>query len=402
MNSSSHSLFSPMLASFCKSLLQINPKYPSLLCILQIHTLKSLSKNEAPLTLNYLINSCGLSPEAALSASKEINLNNTEKPNTVLEFFKTHGFSKAQITNLISFRPHFLLSDVDSTLQPKIKYFHDLGLSDSEITIFISSNPGILLRGLETQIKPSIDFLRNLVQTNENVIKVFRRCRWMFTCNIRKRMLPNIGVLKVYGVPNSRISKMVVMEPIILSANTAFLREVMKRVEELGFERGSGLYVMAIHAMCSMKKSIWEAKIELFKSLGWSHNEIFYAFRKMPLFMKCSEKKIKAGMEFFVNKLRWRPSDVARYPMFLMYSLEGRLIPRSKVWKILKYKELVDEGEVKRMLKLNENDFLRFYVTKYEKEVPYLLKAYGGELEYRWLNDKSNGEDVGNIQKPSF
>lgn len=214
-------------------------------------------------------------------------------------------------------------------------------------------------------------------------------------------MLPNIGVLKVYGVPNSRISKMVVMEPIILSVNTAFLREVMKRVEELGFERGSGLYVMAIHAMCSMKKSIWEAKIELLKSLGWSQNEIFYAFRKMPLFMKCSEKKIKAGMDFFVNKLRWRPSDVARHPMLLMFSLEGRLIPRSKVWKILKYKELVDEGELKRMLKLNENDFLRFYVTKYEKEVPYLLKAYGGELEYRWLNDKSNGEDVGNIQKPS-
>lgn len=215
-------------------------------------------------------------------------------------------------------------------------------------------------------------------------------------------MQPNIALLKDYGVPSSRISKMVMVEPRILSVNTVLLRGVLKKVEELGFERGSGLFVMAIHALCTINKSTWEAKIELFKTLGWSENEIFDAFRRMPIFMKCSEKKIKEGMDFFVNKLRWRPSDVARNPMLLMFSLKRRLIPRSKVWEILNYKELVDEGEVKRMLTLSENRFLRFYVTKYEKEVPYLSKAFRGELEYGWLNNKSKGQDVGNIQKPSF
>ncbi|KAG9138774.1 hypothetical protein Leryth_007404 [Lithospermum erythrorhizon] len=41
----------------------------------------------------YLINSCGFTPEKAVSASKYVNFSKPEKPNAVISFFKNQGFS---------------------------------------------------------------------------------------------------------------------------------------------------------------------------------------------------------------------------------------------------------------------------------------------------------------------
>ncbi|KAJ8646536.1 hypothetical protein MRB53_008284 [Persea americana] len=96
------------------------------------------------------------------------------------------------------------------------------------------------------------------------------------------------------------------------------------------------------------------------------------------------EKKIKAGMDFYVNKLKWKPSEIVSVPILLMVSLEERVVPRSKVWKMLKCKGLVNEGELKKMLMLSEERFLRKYVTAYEKQVPNLLKAYNSREMYNF------------------
>ena len=65
-----------------------------------------------------------------------------------------------------------------------------------------------------------------------------------------------------------------------------------------------------------------------------------------------------------------------------MFSLEGRAIKRSTVWVMLICKVLINEGEPKKLIMLSEKWFLRKYVTKYEKQVPNLLKAYKGVLEF--------------------
>ncbi|XXG50847.1 hypothetical protein AAC387_Pa02g4759 [Persea americana] len=377
-----------MLLSFCRRKLQIqiNVKHPIHPHILQNPLLRSISNlSDSPdkpsLTLSYLINSCGLSPESALHASKRTKIKTTQKPDSVLEFLKTHGFSNAQITTLISAAPRFLGADVNKTLKPKVDFFRGLGLSDSDITSLVISDPVILLRGLKTQIIPSMNFFRELLHTNENAIKAFRRCRWMITSHVKNRMQSNIAILKEYGLPDSQVTDMALLKPAVLAQKPDALMEAVKRVEELGLKRTSGLFSMALLAMSSLKKSTWEAKLEMLKGLGWSQSDILEALRRMPIILTYSEKKIRAGMDFYVNTLKWKPSEVASDPILLMFSLEERLIPRSRVWKILTTKELVDEGELKRMLKVAEKQFLRSYVTKYEKEVPDLMKSYKGELE---------------------
>ncbi|XXG50844.1 hypothetical protein AAC387_Pa02g4758 [Persea americana] len=378
-----------MLLSFCrrKLLLHINVKHhPANTHILQNPLLKSISSlsnspNKPSLTLSYLIKSCGLSPESALVASKGIEIKTTQKPDSVLELLETYGFSDAQITTLISAVPRLLFADVNKTLKPKVDFFRGLGLSDAYITSLITSDPVILSRGLETQIIPAMNFFRDLLHTNENAIKAFRRCRWMITSHMKNRMQSNIAILKEYGLPDSQVTDIALLRPAVLTQKTDTLMEVVKRVEELGLERTSGLFSMALLAMPSLKKSTWEAKLEMLKGLGWSQSDILEALRRMPIILTYSEKKIRAGMDFYVNTLKWKPSEVASDPILLMFSLEERLIPRSRVWKMLTTKELVDERDLRRMLKVAEKQFLSSYVTKYEKEVPNLMKSYKGELE---------------------
>ncbi|RVX22207.1 hypothetical protein CK203_001514 [Vitis vinifera] len=47
-------------------------------------------------TVSYLIDSCGLSHKDALSASKFFSFETPDKPNSVLAFFNSHGFSKSK------------------------------------------------------------------------------------------------------------------------------------------------------------------------------------------------------------------------------------------------------------------------------------------------------------------
>ncbi|XP_058079388.1 transcription termination factor MTERF2, chloroplastic-like [Magnolia sinica] len=387
-----------MLSILCRKVLQTPTQSPLFLRFLQIQFPKSISSQisncttEQPssLTLSYLINTCGLSPQAALSASQKVHLKSTQKPDSVLQFLKNHGFNNTHIANLIAFRPRFLLANVESTLQPKIQFFQSLGLSDPELAELIASNPHMLYQSLKFQLIPSVSFLRSLLETNENVVKALKRSRWLFSSDLNKTMRPNINFLRELGVPNSRIAKMVMTQPRTLMQKLDSLREITERVAAFGFERGSLLFMWAIHAMCSLSKSTWAAKVKLLKSLGWSEENVFDAFRRVPMYMMCSEKKIRSGMDFFGKKMQWEPSLISQRPKLLMYSMKKRVIPRSRVWEILKCKELAKEEELIKMLDLKEDRFLNKYVTKYEQEIPYLMKVYEGKLEFKWLDAKGS------------
>jgi hypothetical protein len=79
-------------------------------------------------TVSYLVNSCGVSPKSAILASKRMNFENTERPDSVLNFLKEKGFSHTQISKVVRAHPRFLLSDPEKTLLPKIEFFRSLGL----------------------------------------------------------------------------------------------------------------------------------------------------------------------------------------------------------------------------------------------------------------------------------
>ncbi|GFQ07223.1 dead-box ATP-dependent RNA helicase 46 [Phtheirospermum japonicum] len=91
---------------------------------------------EKEYVISYLVSSCGLSPENAITASKKLHFDSPDKPNSVLNFLQKKGFTKTQIADLVKGRPQFLLSNPEKSLLPKIRFFSRFtGVSQNDVEV---------------------------------------------------------------------------------------------------------------------------------------------------------------------------------------------------------------------------------------------------------------------------
>ncbi|OVA06458.1 Mitochodrial transcription termination factor-related [Macleaya cordata] len=338
------------------------------------------------------MNSCGLSEDKAISASKKIHFETSCRPDSVLTFLENNGFTKPYISKLINKRPSVLLADPHKTLKPKFEFFSSMGLSDLDLAMVLSNDPTLLKRSLENQIIPSFALLKNIVHTDRNVIAALKRSSWVLLQDPDKKMVPNIELLRGQGVPESNITTLLITQPRALLINAGRFKKIVEEIKGMGFDPLKTAFVMAIHGLTSMSKSTWASKLDVYRRWGWSEDEIRTAFRKQPFCMMASEKKITAIMDFLVNQMGYSPSIMAECPTVLMLSFEKRIFPRCSVIRILVSKGLIrKEYRITTVLTMVEESFLKKYVIKYEQEVPELLKAYQGQLDCLKLPISSEG-----------
>lgn len=340
----------------------------------------SKSKGQQCLTVSYLVKSCGLSLEQALSASKKVNVENTRRPDSVLNLLSTYGFSKSQVSKLISSRPRLVLADPDLILGPKIEYFQSLGIVGPDLPKFICSNYVVLVASLNNRIIPSCNFLKGFLQTNENLVRALKQTRCVVIHNIEKMMVPNITTLRSHGVPESHIAKLMMLEPHALMLKDDLFKQAVLKILEMGFRPTSLLFILAVRSMSRSKRNR-NKKMDILRSFGWSQDEIFMAFRMQPMLMICSDKKIKKVMDFLVNKAGLKPSDVARCPNLLLTSLERRIIPRCTLLQILVAKGMFKKDlDIVWALNSTKARFEKRYVSQYKDCVPEVIKAYQSEV----------------------
>lgn len=96
-------------------------------------------KKKFSFTVSYLINSCGLSPKLALSASKSVQFDNRKGPDVVRNFLRNHGFSDDHISQLVRRRTKLLSANAEKTVVPKLEFLSSVGLSGTGL--FGSSIP---------------------------------------------------------------------------------------------------------------------------------------------------------------------------------------------------------------------------------------------------------------------
>ncbi|XP_059669072.1 uncharacterized protein LOC132314196 [Cornus florida] len=186
-------------------------------------------------TISYLTKSCGLSLESAISASKKLKIKSTEKPDSVLELLRSHGFTENHISRLISCWPGLILADPERTVRPKIDYFASLGLVGPDLPrVLCSCN--VLNSSLENQIKPTCDFLKQYLRTNENLIYAIKRCSRVVLYKVEKIMVPNIYTLRAHGVPESLIGRLIMLQVGTLLLRVDVFKEAADAVKEMGFD----------------------------------------------------------------------------------------------------------------------------------------------------------------------
>ena len=341
----------------------------------------SPNPKQCSFTVSYLINSCGLSADSALSASQKLHLVTPERPDSVLTLLRNYGITDTQLPKLLRVYPTLLLADPEKTLLPKLEFFHSKAFTRADLGSILSSCPMILSRSLDYQIIPCYDFLKSILHLDKRVVSAFKRSPRIFLEDVNKYIVPKITALQEIGVPESSVVFLITHYSNVVQVKHDKFHEIVKEVMEMGFDPLKMVFIKAIHVLAGMSKPTWEHKMEVYRRWGLSNHEIMLLFRAFPICMSLSEKKIMSTMDFLVNKMGWNLTAITKVPSTLSYSLEKRIIPRCSVAKVLILKGLVkkDMG-LGAFLRFTEKKFLDRFVIKYQNHIPQLLNLYKGEV----------------------
>ncbi|PWA38734.1 transcription termination factor [Artemisia annua] len=324
--------------------------------------------------------------EKAISASKYLNFKTPNKPDSVIQFFKTQGFSDTQISQLIRKFPVALSCNPEKNLLPKFKFLSSIGLSDTDIVKLLVARPKSLGRSLDNHIVPSVELLNSLLQSNERTLIAIRRCAWVLDWDFQSNLIPNMEVLRDVGVPGDKMLYMLTYQPRDFLVSGEVFRKAVEEVVGMGFDPSKTHFMLAVHAIRSMSKGTWDKKIETYEKWGWRKEEVLLAFRSDPWCMMKSEEKIDTVMEFLVNKMGVELSVVVKNSVLISLSMEKRIVPRSLVYEYCVDKKLIDKNQVGLCgwLKCPETYFVK-RLERYDKYVPGVLEFYREKMDQKNL-----------------
>ncbi|GLU08358.1 hypothetical protein SLE2022_252760 [Rubroshorea leprosula] len=369
---------SPILRRFC--ILRSDPFMLSLRFV-------STSSKQNPFVVSYLINTCGFSPEyaslaSASLASRRIRFKTPDRPDSVIAFFKNLGISKTQILSIIKKKPDLLVYDIEKTLLPKIEFLYSRDVSSSDLARILCANPHLLGRSLENCLIPSFNFFSNLFLSDKMAVETIKRFPRMLTMHLEDALLPNIDILRGIGVRESNFVNVFRLRPRTFYVAPDAFKQIVEQVQKMGLHPSTMNFVLAICVLRSISKSHWEKKVDIYKKLGWSKEDVFRAFRLHPFCMLSSRDKIMCVMDFLVNKMGFQPSDVAKNPSVIKMSLEKRIIPRGLFAQDLLSKGLIQNFNLQALFYTSEKAFLQKFVNCHQEKASEseLLKLYEQKL----------------------
>ncbi|CAL9102771.1 unnamed protein product [Musa textilis] len=313
------------------------------------------------------LQSCELSSEKPAKAAK-CHTRDTKSSSSSLsiEFFKQSGWSDAQVMKLMQRQPGFLCANVETVLKPRLRSLQDMGFSDTEIVQLVSSCPSVLcLR----DIQPRINFWRSLLGSNERLINASRRNMFLLTCNLARKIEPNISLLRECGISEQHIAQMAATLPRFFCQTEKFIKEAIEYVEELGVSRGCKMFPRALEAIATQSRSKFDVTFATLMSFGWSHPDCVAAFRNHPRIWNFSKKNISDKIAFLMKEAGCELTYITGRPMLLAYSLEKRLRPRYEVMNFLDQNKLLDGGHsLLTYMMLSEEKFRKKFLFLLRKE----------------------------------
>ncbi|WVZ20350.1 hypothetical protein V8G54_007672 [Vigna mungo] len=345
-------------------------RYPFLLSL----CFCTATSNSRSFAVSYLIDNFGFSPVSASKTCKSYNISfqTSEKPETVIRFFRNHGFPNIQIKYIVTKAPWFLSCDPCKRLLPKFEFFLSKDVSSSEIVDLISKYPGVLRPSLKNHIVPPYELIYKFLQCHVKTYGSMFRNTCFFGGD---RLTHKIILLLENEVSESNIARLLGKHTKALFASNDIVKSV-KEVKDLGFDPSETTFFKALMAIKKISPSLWKAKVDTLKKWGWSDEAVSEAFRRHPHFRLQSIKKINAVMNLWVNELGRDPLELVHCPKIFCLSIEKTIIPRARVLQHLPAKGLRKSASFVYPISVSEKLFLARYVTCFKEESCQLLKLY--------------------------
>lgn len=267
-----------------------------------------------------------------------------------------------------------------------------MDLTKAEVVFIVTQNPSILHASLSNHIIPSLKTLQSVAGNDRNAVAILKGSPYVLTNNPRSFLL-NTYFLLTLNVPHSQTLKILKVSGRLAGIPHNKFRKAALKLKDMGFNLESSYFLSALSALCSATDSTWKSRCMLFRSFGFSDDEIVSMFKKLPLIMRYKENHINKKMEFFLKKLQWMPSKLLTNPGVLSYSLEKRTIPRCSVLQVLVLKNSTSESyDLSTILQMTDRKFIEDFVTVRKDELPEVIEAYQGKLKFDEYTFRPKGQ----------
>ncbi|XP_050383160.1 transcription termination factor MTERF15, mitochondrial-like [Argentina anserina] len=358
--------------------------------VTRLYTSKPMSgstqdEKDGSFAVSYLVDSCGLSPELALSLykKKRVRFASPEKPDSVVKLLREYGFGETHVSKIVKKLPEMLSLNAEKILLPKLEFFVSVGITGTALAEALSGNPIVLRMSLENTIRPCYAIIRTLGIPNGRIPRFIKYSPYSFNVKALGNVARNVPFLRSLKVPESTLDLCRPHNLLAVSTDAKEFDENVNKVISMGFSPSSFSFMKALYVSSVLEESKLEQRKEFYKKSGWNESDILLAFSKYPSFMVLSEEKFSSKMDFLVNKMGLQPAEVAKYPWVLLYSLEEWIIPRYSVIKVLLLKGLIRLEQFSLLgtaLMCKKDYFLHRFVNKHQEQVPELLSIFHGKV----------------------
>ncbi|KAF0933028.1 hypothetical protein E2562_013783 [Oryza meyeriana var. granulata] len=326
---------------------------------------------------DYLVNTCGLTPEQAVKAAKYIShWKSPSKADAVLAFLAGPDFvlSKADISHVLASDPRVLNCSVDKTLKPRLDSFRAHGLSTAQIRRLLRFS---CCTFRTANIHESLGFWIPFLGSTEELLRQVTRSAYMLKSNIERVIKPNIALLREFGLSDHDIAKMCVANTRLLTCNQETLKAILARADKLGVPRQSLMFKQAVSTSMALHADTMASKLKfLGKTFGWSEDEVAKVVRINPVFPRYSMERLRRVSKFLMTVAGLDSKYILSRPVILTYSLERRLVPRYYVMKVLEEKGLIRPISFYTMLPIRDEMFRLRYIQPHKDVLPGLDGAY--------------------------
>lgn len=146
-----------------------------------------------------------------------------------------------------------------------LMYAHQISWGHSELAHVCSSTLAMLGRSLESVLIPNYNFLKNVLLSEENVIKLFRKRTRIFSYDLQEIVSPKLVVFGALGMREA-FSKLILSchPPVLLQRQDKFDDNV-KKVIEMGFDPQKCEFIHALQVSTSISQSTLEDKLDVFR-----------------------------------------------------------------------------------------------------------------------------------------